>query len=151
MIKLELTFPTLDEAHEALGKLNGIAVESASTEEVKPKKKATPKQKADAETENAFEEDEAPAKASTKSKAKTKTKAKGKAPSVDELKSHILECAGDDPEANANIKEFVRSFGATKISDLTVAQRKEAMDSAADYFSPADDDDAGEDEEDPMA
>lgn len=142
MIELKLTFPTIDDALEAVQKLSGVTTSSVSIDDdapVKPKK-ATPKAKAEAATKEAF--DDAP-------KAGKKGGKKKSAPSVDELKAHILEHAPDGPDQPEAIKEFVRSFGVSKISDLTEAQRQEAFDTAEEYF--AGEDAEGELEEDPMA
>lgn len=141
MIELKLTFPTIDDALEAVQKLSGVTTSSVSIDDDAPAKpkKATPKAKADAATKEAF--DDAP-------KAGKKGGKKKSAPSVDELKAHILEHAPDGPDQPEAIKEFVRSFGVSKISDLTEAQRQEAFDTAEEYFAG---DDEGEEEEDPMA
>lgn len=145
MIKVELAFATLDEAHEALGKLNGVAIATVGTTSddvaTTAPKKQTPKAKADAATKDGFA-DEPKKPAGKKAAAK-------KAPSIDELKAHILEHAGDGEDQPARVKEYVRSFGVTKISDLTEAQRQEAFDGAEEYFAAQGGDEEGE--EDPMA
>lgn len=138
MIEVKLTFPTIDDALEAIGKLAGVTTSSVSIDDEAPAKakKATPAQKAAKATVDEFEE--APAKA-----AKAGKKAKKAAPSVDELKAHILELAGDGADQPTKVKEYVRSFGVAKISDMTEAQRIEAFNGAEEYFG-------AEDEEDPM-
>lgn len=139
MITLTITFPTVDDALEAVTKLAGVTTANVSIEDDEPKapKKSTPKAKAEAATREAFTEEPKVAKGKGKKKS---------APSIDELKAHILAHAPEgDPDA---VKEFVRSFGVTKISDMTEAQRQEAFDGAEEYFS-GDDADGGE--EDPMA
>lgn len=137
MIEVKLTFATIDDALEAVQKLAGITTEGVSIDDEAPKtKKATPAQKAAAATNDGFDE---PA-AATKGKGK---KAKAKVPSVDELKAAILAFAGDGADQPNKVKEYVRSFGVAKISDMTEAQRAEAFDGAEAYF-------AEEGEEDPM-
>lgn len=143
MIKVELAFATLDEAYEALGKLNGVSVVGTTSDDVETTapKKQTPKAKADAATKSGFDDDVKPAKG--------KKAAAKKVPSLDELKAHILEHAGDGEDQPARVKEYVRSFGVAKISDLTEAQRQEAFDGAEEYFAAQRGDEEGE--EDPMA
>lgn len=142
MIQLTIAFATIDEAHEALGKLNGVSTAAVSIDDTAAApKKQTPKAKADAATKDGFA-DEPKKPAGKKAAAK-------KAPSIDELKAHILEHAGDGADQPAKVKEYVRSFGVTKISDLTEAQRQEAFDGAEEYFAAQGGDEEGE--EDPMA
>lgn len=135
MIEVKLTFPTIDDALAAVSLLAGITTSGVDVEE-KPAKKATPAQKAAKATVDEFDEPAAkPAKAGKKAKAKV--------PSVDELKAHILELAGDGADQPTKVKEYVRSFGVAKISDMTEAQRAEAFNGAEEYF-------AAEEEADPM-
>jgi hypothetical protein len=134
MIEIKITVATTDEALEVISKLAGVTTANVDAEEPKVKK-ATPKAKAEAATENAFEEAAKPAKG--------KKAAKKAAPTVDELKDHIIGLAGDSADQPVKIKEYVKSFGVIKISDMTEAQRQEAFDGAEAYF-------AADSEEDPM-
>ncbi len=137
MIEVKLNFATIDDALEAIGKLAGITTAGVSIDDAPAKKKATPAQKNAAATNDGFDEPAA------KAPAKGKKAAKKAVPSVDELKAHIMEHAGEGPEQPAAIKEYVRSFGVAKISDMTEAQRQDAFDGAEEYFG-------AETEEDPM-
>jgi hypothetical protein len=136
MIEIKLTFATNDDALEALQKLAGITTAGVSIDDAPTKpKKETPKAKAEKATKDAFED-------APKATGKGKKKA---VPTVEELKAHILAHAGNGADQPEKVKEYVRSFGVAKISDLTEAQRQEAFDGAEAHFA------AEEGEEDPMA
>lgn len=143
MIKVELTFATIDDAHTALAKLNGVEASVSDVggiEAVVAEKKAakpTPAAKAKAATTAAFT---APAKGKAK---------KAFVPSVDETKAKILELAGDDESQPDRVKAYVTSFGVKNISAMTDEQRTEAYNSAEQYFGELESEE--EEEEDPMA
>jgi hypothetical protein len=153
MIELKLSFPTIDDALEAIQKLAGVGMAGVVVSDAAAKpKKETPTKKAEAATKSAFEEAPAaePEAATAKGKPGRKSKATKAAPTVDELKAHILEHAGSGPDQPVLVKEYVRSFGVAKISDLTEVQRQEAFDGAAEYFGGATEAET-EGEDDPMA
>lgn len=141
MVKIELTFATLDEAHEALGKLAGVSYtisgDTTIIDEVVPAKgkKETPKAKNDKATKAAFATGE-----SAKGKKKKFT--------IDEVRDHILSVAGDSEDQPQRVKDYMSSFGVKKISEMTEDQLVKAHEGAAEYFASFV---AEEDEEDPMA
>lgn len=138
MIKVELTFSTLEDAHAAISKLAGVDTDSVTIDEqpaTTPKpKKETPKQVADKVTKAAFDD-------------KPKKGGKKKAISVEELKEKIVAVSGDDEGQPQRVKDYIKSFGVQKISEMTDEQRQKAFDDADDYFGEAEE----EEEEDPMA
>jgi hypothetical protein len=142
MIEVTIKLATTDDLLTLAQTLSGVngatlvgAANNAAEVVAKPKKE-TPAAKAAAATTAAFTEEKP-----TKGKGK-----KGKsAPSIDELKAHILSHAGEGADQPEKIKEYVRTFGVIKISDMTEAQRQEAFDGAEAYFAEE------EEEEDPMA
>lgn len=106
-VKLTLEFATAEAAADALAKLTGTDL--GSVEEPKKPGKA--------------KETKAEATAQTKAATTAKGAPAAKAPSVDEVKAAILKWAGSGADQAEKVKEFVRSFGITKISDSTEAIR----------------------------
>lgn len=144
MIEIKITLPTVDDAMEVIQKLAGVnlKVEAANigdAEIVAKPKKETPKAKADKATKAAY--DEAP-------KGKAKTKAAQEI-TLEVVKERVLELIGDDADGPDRIKEFVRGFGVSKLSDMTAKQLKQAYDTAEEFFNGKSEDE--EIEEDPMA
>lgn len=133
MFQLNLQFSTIEALQDAVLKLSGEGSIAGGDEAKKPTKAAAKKAETAAATTAGLDAPKAPA--AVKGKA-------AKAVSVDELKAHILTFV--DASEGDKIKEFVRTFGVVKISDLSEAQRKQAFDAAEEHFGAA----AGED--DPM-
>lgn len=127
MFQLNLQFSTIEALQDAVLKLSGENAAAGTDDAPKKTTKAAAKK---AETAAATTAGlSAPA-----APAPVKGKA-AKAVSVDDLKAHILTFV--EPTEGDKIKEFVRTFGVVKISDLTEAQRKQAYDAAAEHFGGA--------------
>lgn len=142
MFQLTLTFSTHDELQAAVNAIGGVDVATLAGGTITtPPKTPTNKVKGKAATEAAFTE-KAPVTAGKKTKV----------PTVEELKQHILEHAGDAPDANEKVKAYVRTFGVAKLSDMDDATRAKALKGAEAHFASLEaDDEGGEEEEDPMA
>lgn len=136
MFELKIQYSTIDQLQDAVLKLGGdvnqMSLPLDETVEEKPKKKT----KAAAKKEKT----KAATKAGLKSPKKPAAVAEGV--SLEALKEHILSLI--DPSEGGKIKEYVGTFGVTKISDLSDDQRQEAFDGAEEFFQ-------GDDEADPMA
>lgn len=126
-VKVVLEFSTTEAAQEALAKLNGVSLEHATTETVKPKK-ATAK---------------AEAAAAVKAGANAPAAPAPKAPTVDEIKDAIRKWAGTGADSKDKVTNFVKSFGIAKMSDTTEAIRVSMLEKLSE--------EGGEALEDPMA
>lgn len=140
MYTLTINIATADELQEVVNLLNGVPgveVEQPAA----PVKATTNKAKGAAATAAAFKEPPAKAPAVKGKKALT----------VDDVKGHILDHAGDGPESSANVKEYVKTFGVAKLSDMDQPTLNKAHAGAEAYFAAlgGDGEDGGED--DPMA
>lgn len=138
MYTLTITCSTADELQGVVNKLNDVDAAPAP-------KKATNATKGAAATKEAFAEKPAAAPKAAAAKGKKA------APTVDQLREHILNQAGDDASASDNVKAFVKTFGVGKIGDMTEAQRQKAHDTAEEYFANLGGEAEEEAEEDPMA
>lgn len=93
-------------------------------------------------------EKKAVTKAATEAPMKAPKKPSAKAVTLEELKAHILNFV--DQSEGDKIKEFVRTSGAGKFSELDDAQRADLYARAEEYFGGGSEA-AAEDDEDPMA
>lgn len=93
-------------------------------------------------------EKKAVTKAATEAPMKAPKKPAAKAVTLEELKAHILQFI--DASEGDKIKEYVRTSGAGKFSELDDAQRADLYARAEAYFG-GEAEVAAEDDEDPMA
>lgn len=142
MIKLELTFATLDDTLEAVTRLAGLNVQTSIGGDAAAPKKETPTAKAKKATEDAFA---APA---AEGKGKKGGKKKDRATYQEEVKKKILKASEDFEDGKQMVKDYVASFGVASLSDMTDEQLQAADDGVEDYFAVDESDEA---EEDPMA
>lgn len=150
-VTISVECSTEDEALEVVQRLNGVTTGSAEEAEPAPApkkaaKKATTKQKSAEKTKAAFDEDETEAE-ETPAKKKGRSK---KAPTVEQLKAHLAECAGDvtDPDVASSLKSYVNSFGVPNVSAMSDEQRIEAYQGAEEYFSGGSEEEGEEEGED---
>lgn len=151
MAKITVTVECADEMEavdvtQRLAGLGGADVVVVEKPEP-PKKKATPTEKAKEATR---EENDPPAKPAKVKKSPPKKKEK--ALTKEDVKAEIIKHAGDptDPEVSERIKDYVKSFGAVSLSKLEEDQYKDVFDGAEEFFAQFEEE-AEEDEDDPMA
>ncbi len=128
-------FATVEALQEHINLISGATAGAADVKATKGKGKAADvKAQAGAATAAALDKPSAPAAV---------------APTVDQLKAHILKHhkSSATPDGQKATMEFVAKHGAKKISDLSDAQRTAAFNDVEDYFGES----AANPSDDPMA
>lgn len=127
-------FATPEELQEHINLISGATAGAAESKTKGKGKTAEVKAQAGAQTAAGLDKPSAPAAV---------------APTVDQLKAHILKHhkSGATPEGQKLTMDFVAKHGQKKISDMTDAQRTAAFGDVEDYFGES----ASNPSDDPMA